>query len=54
MTPGDSEVEISAAKWQDLEALWKAILGIEAAMDNLRASIEGLAFGSLVQEDIDD
>jgi hypothetical protein len=42
LTPSDSELEISAAKWQDLEARWKAILGIEAAMDSIRASIEGL------------
>ena len=42
LTPADAELEITAAKWQDLDARWKAILGIEAAMDNLRASIEGL------------
>ena len=38
VTPGDS----ASAQWQDLEARWKAILGIEAAVDNMRASIEGL------------
>jgi hypothetical protein len=31
-----------AAQWQELEARWKAILGIEAAVDNVRASLEGL------------
>lgn len=38
---GNLKLEISAAKWQDLEARWKAILGIEAATDSLRVSIEG-------------
>jgi uncharacterized protein YoxC len=28
--------------WQDLEARWKAILGLEAAIDTLRISVEGL------------
>lgn len=28
--------------WQELEARWKTILGIEAAMDTLRISMEGL------------
>jgi len=40
--PGNAKLEIAAAKWQDLEVRWKAILGIEAATDNLRASIESL------------
>ncbi len=52
MTPGhseltdssaqDSSAQDTSAKWQGLEARWKAILGIEAAVDNVRASIEGL------------
>jgi hypothetical protein len=29
-------------KWQDLEARWKAILGLEATMDTLRISMDGL------------
>ncbi len=36
------EPEIPLAKWQDLEARWKAILGLEAAMDTLRMSMETL------------
>jgi hypothetical protein len=36
------ELEISLAKWQDLEARWKAIVAIEATMDTLRISMEGL------------
>jgi hypothetical protein len=30
------------AKWQELEARWKAILGLEATIDTLRVSVEGL------------
>ena len=41
-TPGHDESKDASAKGQDLEARWKAILGIEAAVDNLRANIEGL------------
>ncbi len=37
-----SSAQDSAATWQNLEGRWKAILGIEAAVDNVRASIEGL------------
>lgn len=37
-----SELPISLAKWQDLEARWTAILGMEAALDTLRISMEGL------------
>jgi hypothetical protein len=37
-----SDLPISSAKWQDLEARWKAILGIEATVDNARTSMEGL------------
>jgi hypothetical protein len=36
------ELEIPAAKWQDLEARWKAILGLEASVDTVRISMEGL------------
>jgi hypothetical protein len=36
------ELEIPPAKWQDLEARWKAIVAIEATMDTLRISMEGL------------
>jgi hypothetical protein len=36
------ELEISSAKWQDLETRWKTILGLEAAMDTLRISMECL------------
>ena len=34
--------EIPALNWQDLEARWKAILGLEAAVDALRSSMESL------------
>jgi len=34
--------EISPEKWQDIEGRWKAILGLEAAMDTCRRSMEGL------------
>jgi hypothetical protein len=37
-----SESAISMARWQDLEARWKAILGLEAAVDFLRVSMEAL------------
>ena len=36
------EPEIPEAKWQDLEARWKAVLELEASMDTLRISMEGL------------
>jgi uncharacterized protein YoxC len=36
------EPEILPAKWQDLEARWRALLGLEASMDTLRISMEGL------------
>lgn len=43
LAPGESsDLEISPAKWQDLEARWKAILGLEATMDAARISMEGL------------
>lgn len=34
--------EVSEAKWQELEARWKAILDLEASMDTLRISMESL------------
>src|SRR5262249_55951727 len=37
-----SEVEISSAKWEYLEARWKAILGLEAAIETSRISMDGL------------
>jgi hypothetical protein len=36
------EPEIPEAKWQDLEARWNAILGVEASVDMLRIGMEGL------------
>ena len=36
------EPDFLLEKWQDLEARWKGILGIEAATDMLRISMEGL------------
>jgi hypothetical protein len=38
----DGDPEISEAKWQDLEARWKAILDVEASIDGLRMSMESL------------
>jgi uncharacterized protein YoxC len=37
-----AEQDIAAAKWQDLETRWKAILGLEATVDTQRASMESL------------
>ena len=43
VAPDESrEPEIPEAKWQDLEARWKAVLELEASMDTLRISMEGL------------
>jgi hypothetical protein len=36
------DLEIPLEKWQDLEARWKAILGLEATIDTLRMSMEVL------------
>jgi uncharacterized protein YoxC len=36
------ELEIPSAKWQDLEARWKAILSLEATIETLRINMEGL------------
>jgi hypothetical protein len=40
--PEGGEPEIPSANWQDLEARWKAILGLEATLDTVRISMEGL------------
>ena len=37
-----SEPETASATWQDLEARWRAILGLEATIDALRLTMEGL------------
>jgi hypothetical protein len=43
VTPNEScEPEIPEAKWQELEARWKVILNLEASVDALRISMEGL------------
>jgi hypothetical protein len=36
------EPEIPSEKWQDLEARWKSILGLEATVDTIRIGMEGL------------
>lgn len=36
------EPEAAPVEWQDLEALWKAVLGLEAVVDTLRRIMEGL------------
>jgi hypothetical protein len=36
------EPEVVSADWHDLEARWKTILGLEASVDVLRKSMEGL------------
>jgi hypothetical protein len=41
-TGESGEPEIPETKWQDLEARWNAILGLEASMDTLRISLEAL------------
>jgi hypothetical protein len=33
---------MASAKWQDLEARWKGIWGLEATLDTLRISMEGV------------
>jgi hypothetical protein len=41
--PNEScEPEIPLAKWQDLEARWNTILGLEAAIETLRIRMESL------------
>lgn len=34
--------EVAASKWQELEARWKVILGLEATIDNLRQRMDGI------------
>src|SRR5262249_33078535 len=36
------ETDVPPEKWQDLDACWKTILGLEASIDALRLSLEGL------------
>jgi hypothetical protein len=36
------QLEIPLTKWQDLEARWKAILGLEAGIETLRLQMEGI------------
>jgi hypothetical protein len=43
VAPDEScEPEVPEAKWQDLEARWNAILGLEATVETLRISMEAL------------
>jgi hypothetical protein len=42
LRPPPQAIEIASTKWQDLEARWKAILGLEATVETLRISMEGL------------
>ena len=43
VAPSESgEPEIPETKWQELEARWKALLGVEAATETLRIRMEGL------------
>jgi len=37
-----SESAVAPAEWHDLEARWKAVLSLEAGVDTLRISMEGL------------
>jgi len=36
------ESEVVPAEWHDLEAEWKTVLGLEASVDTMRKSMEGL------------
>src|SRR5205814_10121241 len=36
------EQEVPPEKWQALEALWRAVLGLVASIDTLRLSMDGL------------
>lgn len=54
LKPTSEVLEVSEAKWQDLESRWDAILGLEASIDTLRISMESLrGNGSFVAEDVD-
>jgi uncharacterized protein YoxC len=37
-----SEPDVPPEKWQSLEARWKSILGVEASIETMRLSMEGL------------
>jgi hypothetical protein len=37
-----AEPEMPPAKWQELEPRWKVVLGLEASVDTLRISMEGV------------
>jgi hypothetical protein len=37
-----SELDISSLKWQDLESRWNAIVGMEAAIESMRMTLEGV------------
>jgi chaperonin cofactor prefoldin len=37
-----SEQEVPPERWQALEALWKAILGLESSIETLRLGVDGL------------
>ncbi len=39
---GDSEPGSSPVKWEDLASRWRTIMGVEATIDNLRLTLEGL------------
>jgi hypothetical protein len=39
------ELTVVPAEWRDLEARWKAVLGLEAAVDTMRKNAEGLRAG---------
>jgi hypothetical protein len=42
LKPPPQTPEIAEVKWQELEARWNTILGLEASMDTVRISMEGL------------
>lgn len=42
LNPDRSEPEATSARWQELDARWKAILALEATLDTVRMSMEGL------------
>jgi hypothetical protein len=42
LTESDGSTTPAGAKWEDLDARWNAILGVEASIDNLRITVEGM------------
>lgn len=36
------EPDVVSAEWHDLQARWKAVMGLEAAMESMRKNMEGL------------